>query len=137
MHAHGLLPSISESVMVNESVPLPGWSTEPLTIELRITRLGASTEMSQLTILLSITVLAVVIVHGPVYVLSAPLGPVFDGPGKHPPRGSQPSATFATALAHAPTDWPGIPMGVPAGPRWGWEAGLRGLVPARTSTPSL
>jgi len=43
--------------------------------------------------------LAVVIVHGPVYVLSAPLGPVFDGPGKHPPHGSGPSATFPTEPA--------------------------------------
>src|SRR5215213_2538579 len=121
MHAHGLLPSISESLIVNAALTPSDWSTEPLITELWITSPEARTEMSQLMVWLSITVLAVVIVHGPVYVLSAPLGPVFDGPGKHPPRGSQPSATFATALAHAPTDWPGIPMGVPAGPRWGWE----------------
>src|SRR5262249_42124844 len=72
---------------------------------LRITTLAAWMDrVSQVTFLPSITVPAVVIVHGPVYATRATLAgtPVLPGPGQQPPHGSAAPGTFFPATGQGP-----------------------------------
>src|SRR5690348_16721370 len=60
--------------------------------------------VAQVTFLPSITVPAVMIVHGPVYAVSATLAgtPVLPGPGQQPPHGSAAPGTFFPATGQGP-----------------------------------
>ena len=70
---------MSESVIVNDPLTPSGCSTDPLTRELRMMRPDAWTVRSQSTVLESMIVFAVVIVHGPVYAARVQVGPVLLG----------------------------------------------------------
>src|SRR5688572_19760516 len=80
----------------------------PTTLLLRITTFAARRRRSQVTSLESMMRCAagvlLVIVHGPVYLVSlVPFGtPVLSGPGQHPPAPSGPPATCGFVLLHAP-----------------------------------